>query len=131
MKKSTFTKRLLKVGDCVRTLDGDIGVIKDALIAFDFPGYYYLVQLENASTVRAFSEEELTIYTKSVISLSVEFEDNVLVVCVLKDGSCLARGHAHILHDGDLGLVQACSYAMKRAYESLGGNKRGYHHARD
>lgn len=124
MKKIT-SKRLLKVGDCVKTLDGDIGVIKDALIAFDFPGYYYLVQLENASTIRAFSEEELTLYTKSVISLSVEFEDNVVVVCVLKDGTCLARGHAHLLHDGDLGLVQACSYAIKRAYESMDGRKAG------
>lgn len=130
MKKIT-SKRLLKVGDCVKTLDGDIGVIKDALIAFDFPGYYYLVQLENASTVRAFSENELTLYTKSVISLFVEFEDNVVVVCVLKDGQCLARGHAHLLHDGDLGLVQACSYAIKRAYESMDAKKRGNRNARD
>ena len=131
MKKSTSTARLLKVGDCVKTLDGDVGVIKDVLIAFDYPGYYYLVLLENSFAVRAFSEDELTICAKSLVSFSVEFEDNVVIVCVLKDGICLARGHAHLLHDGDFGIVQACSYALKRAYESMDGGKQGSRNARD
>lgn len=30
-----------------------------------------------------------------------------------------ARGHAHILHDGPVGMAQAISYASKRMFESL------------
>lgn len=30
-----------------------------------------------------------------------------------------ARGHAHILHDGEVGMAQAISYAAKRMFESL------------
>lgn len=31
----------------------------------------------------------------------------------------VARGHAHILHDGDVGMAQAISYAARRMFESL------------
>jgi DNA-binding XRE family transcriptional regulator len=30
-----------------------------------------------------------------------------------------ARGHAHILHNGEVGMAQAVSYAAKRMFESL------------
>lgn len=30
-----------------------------------------------------------------------------------------ARGHAHILHDGEVGLAQAVSFAARRMFESL------------
>lgn len=30
-----------------------------------------------------------------------------------------ARGHAHIIHDGPVGLAQAISYASRRMFESL------------
>lgn len=30
-----------------------------------------------------------------------------------------ARGHAHIIHDGEVGMAQAISYASKRMFESL------------
>ncbi len=30
-----------------------------------------------------------------------------------------ARGHAHILHDGEVGMAQAISYAARRMFESL------------
>lgn len=33
----------------------------------------------------------------------------------------LRRGHGHIIHDGELGIAQAASYACRRLYESLGG----------
>jgi hypothetical protein len=30
-----------------------------------------------------------------------------------------ARGHAHIIHDGEVGLAQAVSYAARRMFETL------------
>ena len=35
--------------------------------------------------------------------------------------SSLAKGHGHMIHEGELGVAQAASYACKRLYESLGG----------
>lgn len=50
-------------------------------------------------------------------------ENNVAVVCMMaKQGEktwVYARGHAHILHDGEVGMAQAISYAAKRMFESL------------
>lgn len=33
----------------------------------------------------------------------------------------IVRGHGHIIHEGVLGIAQAASYALKKAYEKLGG----------
>ena len=33
----------------------------------------------------------------------------------------IVRGHGHIIHEGALGIAQAASYALKKAYEKLGG----------
>ena len=50
-------------------------------------------------------------------------ENNVAVVCMIAhqgDKTWVhARGHAHILHDGAVGMAQAVSYAGKRMFESL------------
>ena len=35
----------------------------------------------------------------------------------------VSRGHGHIIHEGDLGVAQALSYAFKRAYEKLNNGK--------
>jgi len=50
-------------------------------------------------------------------------ENNVAVVCMIAhqgDRTWVhARGHAHILHDGAVGMAQAVSFASKRMFESL------------
>jgi hypothetical protein len=56
-------------------------------------------------------------------TFSATIEDNVAVVCMIasqggKTWVC-ARGHAHILHDGEVGMAQAISYASKRMFETL------------
>lgn len=33
----------------------------------------------------------------------------------------IARGHGHIIHEGDKGIAQATSYALKKIYEKLNG----------
>lgn len=37
-----------------------------------------------------------------------------------------ARGHAHIIHDGAVGMAQAISYAARRMFESLDGDSKIY-----
>lgn len=56
-------------------------------------------------------------------TFSAVIEDNVAVVCMIAHQGektwVHARGHAHILHDGAVGMAQAVSYASKRMFESL------------
>lgn len=56
-------------------------------------------------------------------TFSTTVEDNVAVVCMIahqgEKSWVHARGHAHILHDGAVGMAQAVSYASKRMFESL------------
>ena len=56
-------------------------------------------------------------------SFSATVENNVAVVCMIAaqgEKACVyARGHAHILHDGAVGMAQAVSFAAKRMFESL------------
>ena len=37
-----------------------------------------------------------------------------------------ARGHAHIIHNGEVGMAQAISYAARRMFESLDGDSKIY-----
>lgn len=56
-------------------------------------------------------------------SFTAHIDGNVAVVCMnAKQGEkewVYARGHAHIIHDGPVGMAQAVSYASKRMFESL------------
>lgn len=56
-------------------------------------------------------------------SFGVTVEGNVAVVTMVASQGekswVYARGHAHILHDGEVGMAQAVSFAAKRMFESL------------
>lgn len=56
-------------------------------------------------------------------TFSTTVENNVAVVCMIatqgEKSWVHARGHAHILHDGAVGMAQAVSFAAKRMFESL------------
>lgn len=71
-----------------------------------------------------YSEEQLEpapIPTEYTFSATVE--NNVAVVCMIatqgEKSWVYARGHAHILHNGEVGMAQAVSFAAKRMFESL------------
>ena len=56
-------------------------------------------------------------------TFSATVENNVAVVCMIATQGektwVYARGHAHILHNGEVGMAQAVSFAAKRMFESL------------
>ena len=56
-------------------------------------------------------------------SFEAHIDGNVAVVTMTAtqgEKSCIyARGHAHILHDGEVGMAQAISFAARRMFESL------------
>ncbi len=110
-----------KVGDRVCTVSGGQGVIKDVLISFDYDGYYLLVLLDGESKVRPFHESELVLCNNANYSLSLLIEENTVCVSIIKqigdEKKAIAYERAYIMQEGDAGVVQAISYAFKRAYE--------------
>lgn len=60
---------------------------------------------------------------KKEYRIDMEIADNV-VICKLIDvanGEEISRGHGHVIHQGDIGIAQAASYAAKQMYIAMNG----------
>lgn len=70
-----------------------------------------------------FDEDSLEkiVVADPTISFKVYIADNVVIAIMLQGERQIARGHGHIIHDGAVGVAQAASYSMKKAYEFLNG----------
>ncbi len=124
-KKSVFTKAPAEKGTIVDKMysEADSKFIYKVCFANDnvtFKGFY--------------SEESLELWEEIVKAnvyyiVETEILENVAVVKILKreENSTvreeIVRGHGHIIHEGDVGIVQALSYALKKAYEKINGGK--------
>ena len=73
-------------------------------------GMYSESQLEPAPIPLEFSWEAHIDGNVAVVTMNATQGDKEWVY---------ARGHAHILHDGEVGMAQAISFAAKRMFESL------------
>jgi hypothetical protein len=60
------------------------------------------------------------------MDIKIDIAQNIVIATLYEEYGViktpLRRGHGHIIHDGELGIAQAASYACKRLYESLGGS---------
>ena len=118
MRESKF-----KIGDRVETNWIGTGKVTDVLYSPNKDAYTYEV-VNDMGAVHLFSEDELKLAeAPTVYGFEVTISGNVAVVTMnatqgLKT-HVYARGPAHILHDGEVGIAQAVSYAAKRMFESL------------
>lgn len=84
----------------------------------------YEVTLEGNGVKGMYAENQLEPAPLPIdFSFEVCLDGNVAVV-TMNAKQCnktwvYARGHAHILHDGEVGMAQAVSYAARRMFESL------------
>ena len=114
----------------------EIGTIVDKMYSEADSKFIYKVRFERdkVTFTRFVYEEELELCeddVKANVHYIVETEilENVAVVKILKreENSTvreeIVRGHGHIIHEGDVGIVQALSYALKKAYEKINGGK--------
>lgn len=114
----------------VTSLCGQEAEIIDRLFSESEGGYLYRVRLTGAQTVPValFPEAALDIVEDEPVEYAHEFEylENVVVAHFyeVRGGERveLARGHGHIIHEGAYGIAQAASYALKKAYQSMGGD---------
>jgi len=60
---------------------------------------------------------------KKTYSYEFSYLDNVVVAKLFEireeSKTEIARGHGHIIHEGEIGIAQAASYALKKIYQKL------------
>ena len=115
-----------KIGDRVKipSKADRVGTVIDIWSSFAKSVCMYAVKNDDDGCCGMYAEEQLEIAPLPIeYTFSTTIEDNVAVVCMIAHQGdktwVYARGHAHILHDGAVGMAQAVSYASKRMFESL------------
>lgn len=121
--ESVSTK--FQIGDRVKIPSKElrIGIVCDIWHSLIQDKLMYAVDVEGGSR-GLYAEDQLEPAPLPIeYSFTATCEGNVAVVCMMaKQGEktwVYARGHAHILHDGEVGMAQAISYAGKRMFEAL------------
>lgn len=129
MKEAKF-----KIGDHVKSRGGYSGEVRDALFSTNAGSWSYEVQDDKTGSVGTFKEEYLAPAPKLKdyhMQIQVDIANNVVIATLFEvedpNMKPIAKGHGHLIHEGELGIAQAASYACKRLYEGLGGtiNKGG------
>lgn len=122
--ETTGTK--FQVGDRVKipSKSEKIGIISDIWYSMTQDKMVYAVQGEDDNSFGLYRENQLEPAPLPITySFDALIDGNAAVVCMnATQGEktwVYARGHAHILHDGAVGMAQAISYAAKRMFEAL------------
>lgn len=101
-----------------------IGIVADIWHSVAKSARMYAVEIEPDGHCGLFAEDQLEPAPLPIdYTFGAHIDGNVAVVTMMaKQGEkewVYARGHAHILHDGAVGMAQAISFASKRMFESL------------
>lgn len=101
-----------------------IGIVTDIWASMAQNRTMYEVAYESNGTKGLYAENQLELAPiPTEYTFETKISGNVAIVAMFaKQGEkewVYARGHAHILHDGEVGMAQAISYAAKRMFESL------------
>lgn len=131
-----------QIGDLVKipAKAETIGIVTDIWSSMAQSRTMYEVAYESNGTKGLYAEEQLELAPiPTEYTFETKIDGNVAVVAMIatqgEKSWVYARGHAHILHDGEVGMAQAVSFAAKRMFESLdtkqenqiyfkGGNQR-------
>lgn len=114
------------IGDRVKipSKQDTIGVVSDIWSSLAQTRTMYEVTIETSKVKALYAEEQLELAPiPTSYSFDAVIDGNVAVVTMnATQGDktwVYARGHAHILHDGEVGMAQAVSYAARRMFEAL------------
>ena len=120
----TTTK--FQIGDRVKipSKAETIGVVTDIWCSMAQDKAMYEVAYESNGNKGMYAENQLELAPiPTEYTFEAKIDGNCAVVVMIAtqgEKSCVyARGHAHILHDGEVGMAQAVSFAARRMFESL------------
>lgn len=110
---------VFNIGEQVMTMRG-VGTIEDKLVSARDGAVLYSVDVGDDSLLYEAAELQPL---KIEYSVEVTVADNV-VIGIIYEGrngkkNEVARGHGHIIHQGVVGIAQAASYALRRAWQYL------------
>ena len=115
-----------QIGDRVKipSKANKIGTVSDIWSSLAKAVLMYAVENEADGYCGMYSEDQLEPAPLPIdYSFGAHIDGNVAVVTMIatqgEKNWVYARGHAHILHDGEVGMAQAISFASKRMFESL------------
>lgn len=123
-----------KIGDRVevkkedRIFRNDIaGVVTDVMFSNRYNTNLYKVSpSEDEPPIGVFASNELELITvQKQYRFCTVIEDGVVIVTMEESmghddlWNVVARGHGHLIHDGDAGIAQAFSYAARRLWGQL------------
>lgn len=100
-----------------------IGVIRDIWSSVVQNKQMYAVETEGGHC-GLYAEDQLELAPLPIdYTFEAHIDGNVAVVTMIATQGdktwIFARGHAHIIHDGEVGMAQAVSYAARRMFECL------------
>ena len=107
------------------SLTGKTAVIADKMFSEAESKYLYRVRMDGEKNIRSsfFTDEDFVGENEDEYTLDAKVLDNVCVVIVFRNENGekveVSRGHGHRIHEGELGIMQAFSYAIKKAYEKI------------
>ncbi len=114
-----------QIGDRVKipSKDNKVATVSDIWHSIAKDSFMYAVEDENGHS-GLYAEAQLEPAPLPIdYSFDAHIDGNVAVVTMTatqgEKSWIYARGHAHILHDGEVGLAQAVSYAARRMFETL------------
>ena len=101
-----------------------VGIVSDIWTSLAKSAVMYAVENETEGYCGMYSEFQLKLEPLPIdYSFEAHIDGNVAVVTMnATQGEktwVYARGHAHIIHDGAVGMAQAISYAARRMFEVL------------
>lgn len=115
-----------QIGDRVKvpSKSNKIGTVSDIWTSLAKAMVMYAVENEDDGHCGMYAENQLEPAPLPIdFSFEAHIDGNVAVVTMnATQGDktwVYARGHAHIIHDGDVGMAQAVSFAAKRMFETL------------
>lgn len=121
-------EKAMNIGQRVINAYGENGKIVDRMWSEKEASYLYGVHYDSAEEdeiLLARGDELRDLQEEKNDNYEVETSilNNVVVAKVFKmeNGKKkeFSRGHGHIIHNGDIGIMQALSYAFKKAYEKI------------
>ena len=125
MKEAMF-----KISDRVAKDTGGTGVVMEAIYSARNEAWLYEVVDDKTHDVGTFRESNLKAAPEKKYSMkiSIDIAENVVIASLYEvcdpNMRPVAKGHGHIIHEGELGIAQAASYACMKLYKSMGGAKK-------
>lgn len=125
MVEDTSPNTKFQIGDRVKIPSKSliIGTVSDIWSSYAKQSVMYAVTTEDGRC-GLYAENQLEAAPLPIdYRFEAHIEENVAIVTMIATQGdktwVYARGHAHILHDGEVGMAQAISYASKRMFKSV------------